>query len=173
MLQLHRHEQLSDRAKAELAETYTDNMKLWIKDFSTTMIKELRAAVQENANSGYRFDNLVERIQDRYDVAKSKAEFLGRQETSLYVSKHKEQRFTDSGITEYIWRTSGDAEVRTIPHGGHKALNGRRFTFKDKAPAEFMSTGTPCNAGEDYNCRCVCDPILPADMGAELDEALA
>ena len=155
------HEELSDRAKRELAKDYSDNMNLWIVNFAVDMIKDLRGIVAENAQKGYRFDNLVDKIQIRYDVVPTKAAFLARQETSLYVSKHKEQRFTDVGVVEYIWRTSGDSEVRTSPHGGHKALNGKRFTFKDKAQAQYFSCGTPSNPGEDFQCRCVADPVLP------------
>lgn len=157
--------ELSEGAREALDREYADNMKLWIKKFSEDTIKELRGDVQENARQGYRFDHLVERIQNRYDVSQTKAEFLARQETSLFVSKHREQRFSEVGITHYVWQTAGDAEVRE----GHSELNGRTFSFKDKAPARYMSVDQPCNPGEDYNCRCVAAPIVTE----ELEEALA
>ena len=70
------------------------------------MIGEIRAMVATNAKAGYRFDSLVDRIQNRYSVTKNKAEFLAQNETSIYTSKVREQRFGDVGVTEYIWQSS-------------------------------------------------------------------
>lgn len=148
-------EELSDRAKRELSKDYSDNMKLWIKKFSRETIQELRGTVEENAAAGYRFDHLIDKIQNRYDVSKTKASFLARQETALFVSKHREQRFTDVGITEYIWRTAGDATVRE----DHKHLNGKTFSYAEP-PVVDVASGRRANPGCDYNCRCVDEPIL-------------
>ncbi len=149
-------EELSDRAKRNLDADYANNMALWIKKWSSDTIKELRGAVEENAAAGYRFDHLVDRIQGRYDVSKTKAAFLARQETALLVSKHREQRFGEVGITSYIWRTAGDAEVREA----HKHLNGREFEFANP-PIVDAATGRRANPGEDYNCRCEAEAVLP------------
>lgn len=148
----------SQGAQDRLARMYVDSLTPPIKDFSKRMVAEIREIVADNARQGYRFDNLVDKIQGRYGVTQSKAEFLARQETSLFVSKARAERFADAGVREYVWDTAGDADVRT----GHKALDGRTFGFRTKAPASFMSCGEPCNPGEDFNCRCVARPIVPA-----------
>ncbi len=149
-------EELSDRAKRSLSKGYSDNMELWIKNFCEEQITELRGIVEENAKKGYRFDRLVKKVQGRYDVSKTKAEFLARQETSLFVSEHRKERFTDAGVIEYIWRTAGDTEVRK----GHKELNGRTFRYDDP-PIVDEATGRRANPGCDYNCRCVDEPVIP------------
>lgn len=149
-------EELSERSSEALSRGYSDNMELWVKNFSADTIRELREAVEENAAAGYRFDHLVDRIQGRYDVSRTKAEFLARQETSLLVSKHREQRFGEVGITEYVWRTAGDVEVRE----GHRELNGRTFEFA-KPPVVDAASGRRANPGEDYRCRCRAEPVMP------------
>ncbi len=51
--------------------------------------------------------------------------------------------------SHYIWRTVGDEKVR----GNHRAREGQSFSWED--PPEG---GHP---GEDYNCRCWTEPIVP------------
>lgn len=149
-------EGLSEEAKARLNKQYVDSLTPYISEFSNDMIGELREMVAENAREGYRFDSLVDRIQNRYSVSLSKAAFLARNETSRFVSKHRMERFEDAGVTEYVWQTAGDTEVRP----DHKKLNGRTFKYAEP-PVVDEATGRRANAGEDYNCRCVANPILP------------
>lgn len=144
-------------------------MKLYIRDFADEQIPILRQIVRKSAEQGYRFDRLIPQIEQRFDVSKSKAEFLARQETSLLVSKFREERFRENIGDDYIWMTSHDARVRPAANltpaerkhaGNHRKLDGERFNFRDKAPAWAMSCRQPCNPGEDFNCRCVARPIL-------------
>lgn len=148
--------ELSDESRTQLKRDYTTSLAPYIKKFSAETIAELRAEVEANALAGYRFDHLVDRIQNRFDVSHSKAEFLARQETSIYVSKHRQTRFAESGVTQYVWRTAGGPRVRE----DHRKLNGRTFSYKNP-PIVDEATGRRANAGEDFNCRCVADPVLP------------
>lgn len=152
-------DELSPQARVRLEEDYSNNMKLWVQKFSAEEIRDLRDVVSKNAEQGYRFDHLVKKIQNRYDVSQTKAEFLARQETSLLVSKHREQRFGDVGITEYIWDTAGDADVRP----SHKKLNGRKFKFAEP-PVVDEATGRRANPGEDFSCRCAARPVIPSEV---------
>ncbi len=143
---------------------YTRNMELWVKKFSKEQISELRKITEANARQGYRSDKLISEIQSRYDVCESKAKFLARQETALFVSKYSENKYLKANINRYVWRTAGDNDVRP----GHRELNGRIFDFKTKAPAKYMSTGKPENAGEDFNCRCVGVPLVETEKTAKI-----
>jgi SPP1 gp7 family putative phage head morphogenesis protein len=147
---------LTEEGKAKLAELYSRNLEPYIEKFSSETILDLRKMVADNAQHGYRFDKLVDRIQNRYDVSKSKAKFLARNETAMLVAKHRQVRFGDVGITRYIWRTSGKPSVRD----DHKKLNGREFLYSDP-PVVDQATGRKANPGEDYNCQCRDEPILP------------
>lgn len=148
-------EGLSDHARAALDRKYSDSLKPYITKFSNEMIGDLRAAVRANAETGYRFDTLVSRIEGRYGVSASKAEFLARNETALFTAQHRRQRFGDAGVRSYVWRTAGDAEVREA----HKHLNGRTFEYS-RPPVVDEATGRRANPGEDYNCRCSDEPVI-------------
>lgn len=152
---------LSTDARARLAADYNQNMKLRIRDFSENEIQNLRAVVEGNAMQGYRFDALERGIRNRYSVTQSKATFLARQETGLFMAKHRRERYGEAGVMSYVWSTSHDERVRHESKGGnHLALDGRTFSYREKAPATFMSCGKPCNPGEDFNCRCVDIPVV-------------
>lgn len=146
---------LSEAGKKKLARMYTESLNPYIKKFASEQIADLRSIVKTNAETGYRFDVLVERIEDRYSVSQSKAEFLARQETALFTSKARQVRFGEAGVTKYIWRTAGDSEVRE----SHKHLNGRTFEYS-KPPIVDQASGRRANPGQDYNCRCADEPII-------------
>ena len=150
------NDELSDESRAKLKKQYADRLKPFIEDFSKDMIHELRETIETNALSGYRFDTLIKRIEVRYVVSKSKAELLARTETSIYVSKHRQARVAESGITQYIWETAGDSRVRS----DHKHLQGQIFSFAHP-PIIDERTGDRGNPGEIYNCRCVARAIIP------------
>ena len=146
--------ELTEEGKRAILQEYTDNMKLSIKTFADQEIRTLRAKVEENAQAGYRFDNLIDHIQDRYGVTQRKAKFLARNETMIMMSDYQEQRFAAAGVRRYIWQTSHDERVRS----SHSELNGKPFFFAD--PPMIDSTGRKCNPGQDYGCRCIARPIL-------------
>ena len=160
--------ELTPEGKAKLAEDYTQSLQLPIKRWLQEQILKLRQDVQENAEAGYRFDSLIDLVKNRKNVSDSKAKFLARQETSLFMSKYRAQRFMAAGVHSYEWSTSHDARVRpeesltpaqSLHAGNHRILNGQVFTYERKAPAKYMSVGMPCNPGEDFSCRCVDIPI--------------
>lgn len=147
--------ELTDASRQRLANDYTQNMELWIKKWIEEEIVTLRGVVDENAMEGYRFDRLIERIKHQFNVSQSKAKFLARQETGLFMAKFRRERFKESGVRRYKWSTARDERVRD----DHKHLNGRIFFYADP-PIVDTTTGRRANPGEDFNCRCVDIPIL-------------
>jgi SPP1 gp7 family putative phage head morphogenesis protein len=149
-----------DRERTEaLAADYNKNLKLYIQKFSQDSVKNLREAVEGNAQEGYRFDNLTEVIRHRYGVTANKAKFLARQETGLFMAKYRKQRFDQAGVRKYKWSTAHDERVRD----SHKHLDGRVFAY-DQPPVTDRATGAKNNPGEDFNCRCLDIPILEQDL---------
>ncbi len=155
--------ELSHPALDRLRRKYDENMKLYIRDFANEEIPELRQIVRENAEQGYRADRLIQAIEGRYDVSKSKATFLAKQETSLLVSKFREERFRETVGDRYTWLTSGDQRVRH----DHRILNGKEFSY-DHPPVTNLQTGAKNNPGEDFGCRCVARPVLRAKQREKL-----
>lgn len=149
--------ELSKQAVTVIAQEWSLNLELYIRKWADENILDLRQKVQANAFRGQRSGNLVKLIQDNYGTSRAKARFLARQETSLLMSKIKEQQYADVGITEYIWSGANDERERP----DHKALNGKRFSFSNP-PVTDLKTGARNNPGEDYNCRCVAKPVMPS-----------
>lgn len=160
---------LTAAGKAALESSYTSNLDLYIKSWFAKDIVALRRDVQKNSEAGYRFDSLIEKIQHRKSVGYSKARFLARQETGLFMAAYRAQRFLAAGVRKYQWSNSHDARVRPtvglspralLHAGNHRILDKQIFDYEKKAPAQFMSSRKPCNPGEDYECRCGDIPLM-------------
>lgn len=153
--------------RAAMEERYARDVRPYVAEATAEYIDELRKDVTDSAASGYRYEKVVDDIQQKIGVSQRKARFLARQETSLFMAGYRQERFTAAGVRRYKWSTSHDSRVR--PYGGdpqykkygdHRALDGQIFSYDTKAPAAFMSSKQPCNPGEDFQCRCVDIPIL-------------
>lgn len=92
------------------------------------------------------------------DVAASRATLIARTEVARTASKLTESRARFVGSEGYIWRTSGDSDVRE----SHRKMNGV-FVRWDENGGEgaHLSDGTTCHAGTIYNCRCYPEPVIP------------
>ncbi len=141
--------------RKQMTEELTNNLDLYVKDFTVEMTQDLRALVEKNALEGMRTDKLAAIIESKFGVSKRKAEFLADQETGLLMAKYRQARYEDVGIQEYVWSTSHDVRVRH----DHAELDGKRFAFSSP-PITNRATGARNNPGEDFRCRCVPRPIL-------------
>lgn len=115
---------------------------------------QVERTVFDFVRSGASSDDLVSELENRYNVATSRAVMIARDQTSKMNGALTEVTQRGLGITGYIWRTAGDARVRD----SHAALEGRSFDWSDPP-----SVGPP---GADYNCRCDAEP----DFAGLLDD---
>lgn len=92
------------------------------------------------------------------EVAASRATLIARTEVARTASKLTESRARYVGSDGYIWRTSGDSDVRE----SHRQMNGK-FVRWDENGGEgaHLTDGTTCHAGQIYNCRCYPEPVIP------------
>lgn len=147
--------QLTAAQRGIIAAEWGQNLDLYIRDWTQQNILDLREKIQDSALSGRRSSNLIGIIQQNYGVSKHKAKFLARQETSLLLSKFREVRYRDLGVTTYRWSTSNDARVRA----DHKHLQGKICEFSNP-PIVDTQNGRRANPGEDFGCRCVAIPVF-------------
>jgi SPP1 gp7 family putative phage head morphogenesis protein len=147
--------QMTDSAREVMARDWAKNLNIYIQEWTNENIIDLREKVQAHALSGGRAEGLERMIAQNYGVSKAKAKFLARQETALAVSKYQETRYREIGITKYIWGSAADDRERK----DHKRLNGTIQSW-DNPPITDTRTGARNNAGEDYNCRCWCIPVI-------------
>lgn len=152
--------ELTDDQKTRIADEWTNNLQLSIRDWADKEIRELRAEVQKSVLSGNRFESLRRSIQKSYGVSANKAKFLARQETNLLVTKLKETRYQSVGVNEYEWRTVAGSPLHPV-RPAHKKLEGKIFRWDD--PPITSEPGQPVrrnNPGQDFNCRCFARPVV-------------
>lgn len=147
--------ELTQQQKDNLADTYQKNLSGYLEDWKTEQIERLREKTQQNAVLGYRADRLAGIVKSEFDVSKNRAKFIARQETSQFISKYRQDRYTNAGIKQYIWSTSKDERVRL----DHKVLDHQIFSW-DSPPITNRITGERNHPGSDYNCRCLALPVI-------------
>ncbi len=145
---------INQKIADNLAIDYTNNLNLYIRNFTDENIFNLREKVYQNTFDGYRAEKLIDIIKSNYNVSQNKAKFLARQETNLLTAKFRQERYTDSGVNKYKWRIRG---FHTRPD--HERLNNKIFTW-DNPPITNRETGERNHPGEDYNCFCLAIPIV-------------
>ena len=109
------------------------------------LTKELEQAERE----GIRVEELAKRIRHRFDVTRSRAKLIARDQVLSLNAQITKTRQQAVGVEEYIWTTSKDSRVRPE----HRAREGKRFRWDTPPP-----DGHP---GEAIQCRCTPYPILP------------
>lgn len=100
-----------------------------------------------------RADYVAKEILKTGQVTQSRAALIARTEIARTTSGLTLTRAQHVGVTHYVWRTSGDSDVRE----SHKKMNGAVIPI-DTPP--LLSDGTRTHAGMIYNCRCFPDPII-------------
>lgn len=89
------------------------------------------------------------------DVTESRARLIARTEVSRASSNLLQARATWAGSDGYIWRTSGDGDVRP----SHEAMEGVYVRWAEPPTLDNLKGHAGCLP----NCRCFAEPIFPND----------
>lgn len=125
----------------------SENVDL-ITSISTDHFDQIEDIVREGFAKGTQTRTLRKMIEERFNVSRSRAALIARDQVSKLNGQITMDRQQKLGISKYVWSTSGDERVRDT----HRANDGKVFAWNDP-PA----TGHP---GQDYQCRCVAEPIF-------------
>ena len=137
--------------REDIAKAYTDNMNLYVTDFSEKQIKELRLIMEEGISTGARSSSLIKELQGRFDISENKAKFLAKQETRLLSTQYLHQRASVAGVKTFRWSTSNDSKVRDI----HKKLNKQVFSMDNLPVIHSGKNGDERGLpGQTFGCRC-------------------
>lgn len=131
-----------------------ENVSL-IRTIPTETLGDMRAIVRNGFVNGKSATGIMKEIQHKYNVEKSHARLIARDQIGKLNASVNEAQQRDAGIEEYIWDDCGDGRVRE----SHKALNGHRFRWDDP-PVVDVKTGRRCHPGQDYQCRCRAKPVF-------------
>ncbi len=144
----------NDFRAQEFARNYTNNLDFWIKDFTEKDIIKMREVVGQMAIEGKSRKDIADYIQNRFKVAKDKAQFLARNETAIATSSYLIAKYQAEGFTHYRWKANMDSRTREL----HRDLNGKIFAFNDP-PIIYVNKKTGeqqrGHFGQTYNCRCL------------------
>lgn len=128
-------------------EEFTQENVALIRTIPSRYFDEIETLVRREAADGVRWEELVDGIEERYDVSRSRSKILARDQVGKFYGDLNRVRQTDLGITRFIWRTVRDNRVRPE----HADIDGESFAW-GSAP-----DGGP---GEAVLCRCYAEPDL-------------
>lgn len=144
---------------SQLMERWAKTNALLIQDIPTKTMNQIKDATIETLQSGRNVDDMTTEVYDimseRTDVTDSRAKLIARDQVSKLNGALTQQRQRDIGVEGYIWRTVGDERVRDT----HEEQDGKFFTW-DNPPSETDDN----HPGEDYQCRCWAEPVLPEEV---------
>lgn len=138
----------------EMGAFVVQNVSL-IRSIDDEYLSQIEKLIATSVRSGLRPEDIADELEDRYDVSRSRAELIARDQVGKFNGQLTELRQTDLGIDGYIRRGVGDARERE----SHLVLNNLPFTW-DNPP----DVGHP---GEDFQCRCWAEPDLAKFYGDE------
>jgi SPP1 gp7 family putative phage head morphogenesis protein len=123
-----------------------------IRNLDQTQLSTVREIVARGQAEGIGAKALADDIAARAGIAERRAQLIARDQVGKLNAAVGAQRQTSLGITSYRWQTALDERVRA----SHRARQGAVFDW-----AKPPDGGHP---GEDINCRCVAQPIIPKDL---------
>ncbi len=163
------------RAWAELGRSIGQSLKKEILSAPTG--EALRAEMQEQIKSitslpieaaqrlneltlrgiteGIRTPEITEAILNSGNVSVSRARMTARTQVATTASKLTEVRAIHVGSPGYFWRTSLDSDVRLF----HRKLEGKFIEWNN--PPIVDKNGRRAHAGQDYQCRCYQEVVVP------------
>jgi SPP1 gp7 family putative phage head morphogenesis protein len=145
----------TDIGTTALIDQFRDRNVSLIKSLAGQQLNQIESLLEAADSEAVRVEVLRGRIQSSFGVTKSKADLLARDQVLKLNGQLTQTRQQNAGITQYIWRTSGDERVRE----SHSALDGTVQAWA--SPPVISDDGRTGHPGDDYQCRCTADPILP------------
>ena len=117
--------------------------------------ERVHTLVQEGMLVGQRPATLAKKILETGEVTKARANLIARTETARAAATLKQVRAQSIGSVGYIWKTTGDSDVRP----SHRAMRGQFVRWDDPPTLDGMIGHAGCLP----NCRCRASPVLPKD----------
>jgi SPP1 gp7 family putative phage head morphogenesis protein len=140
-------------------------------------VTDLFSRTQRGIREGTRHEDIGAQISKKFGIERRKADLLARDQVATLNAGLTEQRQTDLGISEYIWRTSLDERVRGNPSGeypdarpSHHVMEGKicrwddPTVYRDGPRGEWRSRasigGVQEHPSHPILCRCSAEPRL-------------
>lgn len=142
---------------------WIDENVLKIQSIPTETMGEMQRIIQDGFTHGQTIRDITKAIQVEYNLKKSKAASLARDQIGTLNAQITRIQQEDAGCSQYRWSDSHDSRVRDC----HKELNGKIFAWNDPPEMWYETksrgrvyTGRHCHPGEDFCCRCCAIPVF-------------
>jgi SPP1 gp7 family putative phage head morphogenesis protein len=93
-------------------------------------------------------------FEERDGMAERDALRIARDQIGKLNAQFNEERQTQLGVTQFVWRTANDSRVRD----SHAHLEGEVFNWSD--PPTDDETGETIIPGSAVQCRCYGEPVF-------------
>lgn len=139
---------------AVLSALQGEQVKL-IKSLPLAAAERAQELAQETLLTSGRAKAVANEILGLGDVTEGRAMLIARTEVSRAASNLVQARSTYAGSAGYIWRTSGDDDVRD----SHAEMEGKYVRWASPPKLDNLIG----HAGTLPNCRCFAEPVFPDD----------
>lgn len=129
-----------------------DQVRL-IKSIPLEAAQRVHLLTAENIITSRRASEVQAEILRTEEVTVNRARLIARTETSRAASNLVQARAQYAGSDGYIWRTSGDSDVRD----SHKEMEGKYVRWTTPPTLDGMKGHAGCLP----NCRCFAEPVFP------------
>lgn len=126
-----------------------------IKSLPLEAAERVHTLAVQSLSTSTRASELAKAIMATGHVTESRARLIARTETSRASSNLLQARAEYAGSEGYIWRTSGDMDVRD----SHHKMEGRYVRWTSPPTLDGMKGHAGCLP----NCRCYAEPVFPND----------
>ena len=140
-----------------------DNVSL-ITSIPERHFESIEQAVMRQINEGARYTQIENFINNRYEVTRSRARLIARDQTAKVNGQLTARRQANVGIEYFRWVTVHDERVRDT----HERLQDRitefgRGVYKWSDPPEGQK-GRKIIPGYEFQCRCFAEPLFTDDV---------
>lgn len=146
-------EELDNAPTGQMLKSFLNEQVHLITSLPIEAAQRVHKLTLEGVVQGTRAEEVAKEILRTGKVTESRAKLIARTEVARVASGLTLTRAQHVGVTHYVWRTSGDTDVRA----SHKAMNGKVIPI-DQPPE--VDPGKHYHAGQFPNCRCWCQPIF-------------
>lgn len=152
-------------AGGKLADFVAENVSL-IRSLTTTPLGEVQNLVTRSFAAGDRHEDLAQEIEGRFDVARSRARLIARDQTGKLNAQMARDGNKQIGVDRWRWRSMRDDAVRDE----HRELD-RQSEIEPFSYSGDDGEVPPILPGEEVQCRCYDEAVFDDILTALEDEA--
>lgn len=143
---------MTEKVSENVQATIGENVSL-INSWANGYFDEIQQDVWESIRVGHDLQTLTENLQNRYGIAKRKADFIARDQNNKAKATIEKTRRLELGITQAIWQHS---HAGRKPRPSHVKADGKTFDIEKG----MYLDGKWVQPAEEYNCRCTSRAII-------------